>query len=576
VTDKKQKAEDTPIVAAKGGGTNHLSDPAPYGDHPPRLHIGINDALTDMPEGAVWNDAVGGAYQHFLPPHEASSINDILEWVAGRLDEDLTKAWETQADQVRMWKTSDPDEAWAQAISEAFLGVTYAGPGQTYFADGVWDAYIFSRVQTRTRHVAGRQHVQSWKNPVPNDAQAAAPSDPWSDNDDPAISVVVACQQLTSYAAVTRGFTVEEDLDGSGYTASQACAGLSIVKSPGAFYATNTHPNAGNLLNVAHATTESPALDVGTFYTYNPRGWDENWSGAQDFGSHINVVLRLHPSKDRCQRFDTVNGPDLSELQKEGLRDRMFAALPQQGILDSNVTRTVSAGNKFVGMGVPKPTDEAKLEEQTEHLRRARPIGLMRFFVTIRNEADEQRVRAAVPKEDQLKAPPPQKGEVLYASKLLRCYGDGSDQNYPTSRLLWSLRNTPGLDALQPWWVLMVPCEPGLPSKLGRSMWAPDARTMKLKDYCDHFKVKSIAYASHYRVATVMTNHGMWPAKDCGRAMFWARSKLGFDAEQRQVFEGYPVPSAIMSLVRSLRWDQGFKHASIKGDIDEPGHFGEG
>ncbi|WP_437601951.1 hypothetical protein WMF28_10065 [Sorangium sp. So ce590] len=237
-----------------------------------------------------------------------------------------------------------------------------------------WETYIFSRIQRRYRSTLARKskkykvtyghyNVESWLKPDPirddlgnarpqgeassppdgsgppddsllaNDEEAPVvgpmkdgrlledPMGPrWQEqkNDDPAVPIVVACQHLATYGALTRGFRIER-LDSIGYAAQFATGGLAIFSGKpaapgdepppqgGRWYTLHSAaadkasagPDAGassppvayeDLLKVERARQLSPPLTPGTIFVFDPD------AGAQK------VTLYLSRYEDECLR----------------------------------------------------------------------------------------------------------------------------------------------------------------------------------------------------------------------------------------------------------------------------------
>jgi hypothetical protein len=195
-------------------------------------------------------------------------------------------------------------------------------------------------------------------------------------------------------------------------------------------------------------------------------------------GSHIQGILRVHASGEKVQVFDTGIGAHLGLLKKtkseavvpeagggltaDGYRHPLVASFDRSATSHEASGAQIGSGvgNSFGGMGVPGPSP-VDLGAQTEWLRGARPVGLVRFAITIG------------PKGKNLT-----KNDVLYVSPLRPMYGPAASENFPISRLLWSLRNTPGFSDFRPWWLVYAP-----KGMLARAMWAEDGRSMSLGDF---------------------------------------------------------------------------------------------
>ncbi|MGK4008492.1 hypothetical protein WMF31_38135 [Sorangium sp. So ce1036] len=238
-----------------------------------------------------------------------------------------------------------------------------------------WETYIFSRIQRRYRSTLerkskrykvtyGHYNIESWRNPEPirDSLEEAPPSgEGWSasddgvvpdgpapaggrpravgptkggvllddpmgprwkeqENEDPAVSIVVACQHLATYGALTRGFRIEH-LDSIGYAAQFATGGFAIFSGKPAAPGEDPPPQGGrwytlqsgtgekdkagagqadgtspppvtheDLLKVERAKQLSPPLAPGTIFVFDPD------AGAQK------VTLYLSRYEDECIR----------------------------------------------------------------------------------------------------------------------------------------------------------------------------------------------------------------------------------------------------------------------------------
>ncbi|WP_437819468.1 hypothetical protein [Sorangium sp. So ce1078] len=237
-----------------------------------------------------------------------------------------------------------------------------------------WETYIFSRIQRRYRSTFAREskrykvtfghyNIGSWRIPdrIEDDLGTAPPTggasspldgsappegsllvededapvvgpmkddrlleDPmgprWKEqkNDDPAVPIIVACQHLATYGALTRGFRVEH-LDSIGYAAQFATGSFAIFSAKpaapgnepppqgGRWYTLHSAaadkasagPDAGassppvayeDLLKIERARQLSPPLAPGTIFVFDPD------AGAQK------VTLYLSRYEDECLR----------------------------------------------------------------------------------------------------------------------------------------------------------------------------------------------------------------------------------------------------------------------------------
>ncbi|KYF81873.1 hypothetical protein BE17_36710 [Sorangium cellulosum] len=296
----------------------------------------------------------------------------------------MDQVWLTQVGPMMNWCADPKEEQWAQAVTEILFGATYGGPGGSYNmgtrkkaspfpASENWDSYIFSRIQRRYRsklarptkdkkHIYGCYNVASWRSPDPiadNLDSLVEPSPPddgssspfdisaptgdrspivgpmkegklladpagprWreQENTDPAVPIVVACQHLATYGALTRGFRVEH-LDSVGYAAQFGTGGFAIFSGKPAVPSDEPPPQGGrwysllsgaragdeagagqadggapppvtyeDLLKVERARRLSPPLAPGTIFVFDPD------AGAQK------VTLYLSRYEDECIR----------------------------------------------------------------------------------------------------------------------------------------------------------------------------------------------------------------------------------------------------------------------------------
>lgn len=258
---------------------------------------------------------------------------------------------------------------------------------------------------------------------------------------------------------------------------------------------------------------------------------------GQRKGSHIFFVLRVSKDKKRIQKFDTSNGHPLDRH----VGDTVMDPLGKEGIYDGISLTAAPPGNVFCGMGV-LPRAPVALDTMADHIRRARPISLMRLVIAERRPGPELSDR-----------------HVLFVSKLMRMYDDDG-QNFWVSKCAWSLRNTPGFTSLQPWWIIYIPR-----MELARMMWTKGARSRKLSEMARDVSVirrmrfdkeqakktkkdpppaPGLRYGEDYVAQIVLTND------DRGGALYWsrARSELSFGVTNEQI-QGNPLPNAIKDSV---------------------------
>lgn len=294
--------------------------------------------------------------------------------------------------------------------------------------------------------------------------------------------------------------------------------------------------------------------------------------GRQYDGSHIFAILRVHPDKPYVQYLDVNPGGNLGELaatRSEGLilRQGGFGIVDGCGRHD----RIYDGKNAFAGYGIlpPHTIDMA----QVEHLKKARPVGIARFALTLR--PIDKKGRARLMTAD----------DVLYVSRMFRMYGDGATENHYISHLLWSLRNTPGFTTVQPWFFVHAPR-----GHLARCMYSHGARGMKIPDFLAQHRPEGDGGLdpSDLILQVVVSNEG--DEARAGQCCLYCRYKSSPNgAATVTSFQPLPPPAPLMALCdpsklrvfdkkrRSLNWNQSFVHPKVQLDpATLPALFREG
>lgn len=220
---------------------------------------------------------------------------------------------------------------------------------------------------------------------------------------------------------------------------------------------------------------------------------------GQRNGSHINAILRIHRDGKHAQTFEAGAGR-LAYYMME--REHKAAALKHHKdvIMDSRTETMLGPNNdKRNGVGYALPAPD--LKAQVEALKKTRPVGLLRLVLTVRSTTP---VTSGV--ED-----------VLFVSRIQRSYGDATHQNFSVSRLMWSLRNTPGFTNIQPWWIVFLPR-----ANVAKAMWAQGAREVKLSQIiADQKKKDGLVISVDYIDSLILTNM----ADPCGAVTRYAETK---------------------------------------------------
>lgn len=317
-----------------------------------------------------------------LTDETAIKADEVLRYVCATLDAGLGAVWrsvpglktiggralcEVPLDNIT--EPEDLEECWAQHITECLVGTPYAGPGPNYGAGGAG-----VEPDRRVFRLAVRES-------------------------DPAHSIIFACQQLSTMAAITRGLddAAEEPLDASTSAAMESWA-----------------------LGV---TTDEVILKDGA-YASAKRAQDDGylWPGVyyvRGDTRHIAFVLRALKS-GQFQLLDT------GALWTEPAHSSPLG----YGNYDTNAATKVTCAFKELGV-VPRT---ARLREGIARMRRARPLGLARLILLNRGD-----------------------GQLYYAGPVAPMWHPTGEQNYAISRCMWSLRNHPHRDTFEARWLIDLP-----------------------------------------------------------------------------------------------------------------------
>jgi hypothetical protein len=360
---------------ATPNGTTEASDEAPYAAFPPRLSVCLND-LTLLPDRTqIDSDPF---YMLPYPPEQvfgaagAGIVQSILEWIATMLkDVPLEIAWLCPAGRPDWVPDDMNEENWAKRISQMFLGLAYGGPSiaadfqSAKFKNsfGAGDVYVYQRFQPKYRQWEKVSDLRT----APDDAE-------WITNTDPAYSLVVACQYLSTYAVLSRGFTLEDDLNSAGIPARQ-CPSLSIFReNGGVFYGLEKEIEGEEVVtsavcNVKVAVAEGISLAPGTVFTFNPHGTQkfgyarlpkttyEKLQQANKYKDGKNAGKINQPLLDmNVELADMKHKADFKQSVKDAGKDLAAIPLPGAATLGAAV-------QKYEPVWVP-PTSEQQSEEE--------------------------------------------------------------------------------------------------------------------------------------------------------------------------------------------------------------------
>ncbi|MFO0611523.1 MAG: hypothetical protein U0414_02960 [Polyangiaceae bacterium] len=278
---------------------NQHSDAVLFADQPPRLIVGVNRvalAPNRMRPGTNPGSRVSAATSGdpILGAAGAGYLTEIIDYVMqGVLEPSIASAWQTDAGKDGKVGESEEEENWAKKFAELFMGMGYGSlpqfsykfpwPGAAESAKKrkklIGEPFIFQRFQLDS---PVRKELRESQDAEEREAVT---------NDDPCYSILGACQQLSTYALISRGFTVEEDMLDVGLAASSNAV-LPIFskkrggrwfhfqkKTPKAPVPEGTDPASVPLdddehgdkpLDVAYAMTLG--LTPGSCYCYDPYG----------------------------------------------------------------------------------------------------------------------------------------------------------------------------------------------------------------------------------------------------------------------------------------------------------------
>ncbi len=298
-------------IEADQCSTSHISSPPRYTDEPPRLSVCLEELLLGEDRAAE------GAEVPALVPdgtklrtgEGAGWVGTAVRWITDvLLYRSVGEAWEMPAGRNDVVDPEDPEEKWARAIEERFLGHAYGGPNITAqipklpppdpeasdpYEDDESEAaedcrapdigermvlYIYQRFQPKVARWRQATNDKIWWG-------AGPASIDWQDNDDPCYSIWMACQYLATYVNLARGFTLEEHLNRAGFTAGQ-CGHVRIfnMKDGGTWFSTAGAPEQSAWATIESSQLSVPAqfqraddagktpLGPGTIYTFNPYG----------------------------------------------------------------------------------------------------------------------------------------------------------------------------------------------------------------------------------------------------------------------------------------------------------------
>ena len=339
------------------------------------------------------------------PTKFAAQIQSLLTHIKERLDNGLDEAWESP------WGydgTPDPDEEeqWARIFSEISVFAAYAGVAGAYGTkksdEGTWDMEYAVRLNSKVN--------------------------------DPCYPPVLACQHLTNYCVITRGYDAKGALGPQGMTAGAGTGSCPAFNAPlGTWTVTSSGPGQeiGDFRNIESLITAN-GLPPGSVFAFNKDGPDATGQRT----AHIGAVLRVC-KPNAFQGIDT--GPFASGGTDSGTADH--------GLTKKRLSQPLP--NLMVGVGIL--TYKKPDQSQIDFLKTARPLGFAQLVL-----ADAS-------------------STIRYISRLLPMFC--KDQSYSVARYIWSLRNLP-TKGCRAFWLLTIPRV----GDFSRALLAEGARDRSISD----------------------------------------------------------------------------------------------
>jgi hypothetical protein len=388
-----------------------------YEPKAPQLSVAINTSPVPEP------------IQQDLPVDAASTITAILKQIHSRLTGGLSMVWDGPDGHDPEWEPKTPEdskhypsgicrtsatmveeEAWARACSELLVGASY-GTSSMY---GATVASITKPGTTETFSDASFYKTF------------------WTDN--PVYPIVMACQQLCTYALLIRGYTTHALSD-------KNTIGVSAGPNDYLSIFQGRWDTSSNYQNIAKAFgRKKGGLTPGSLFGFQPSG------PGQGKGSHVVFVLRACPSKGRVQFLDTGAARADKGLQRApgvnapySMADLGYNGNYDDQLFGGDVHVNIGSDVPYKGFGALLPPDGNALMDGVNKSREARPGGLARLAIF-------RRGGGLVTSKN-----------VVYISPLLQMHEADRTANYTNARYLWSLREMPGCKSLSALWILSVP-----------------------------------------------------------------------------------------------------------------------
>lgn len=341
----------------------------------PRLYFALNTTKVNPPANLTGEFTV-------------DALRELLEYLWRRLCEGPEAAWlgPDGIESVIRLNSNDQDvameEKWARLVSQLLVLSPYSAPSNAY-------------------NLFGRPLNQGGGGP---DSLILAKA---QDAEDPGYPVILACQQLCSIGAITRGYrypyTATRRNDGLPETCNFIEAGRN-----GARNGVRTLSGSDNWI------TDPPSGAASLLGDPHNLGPCSIFSRKND--THVAFLLRVKADKKEFQFLDTGAMATLpTPLQTEGNGDYGWA-------------KAIACDEGFEAGLLDRKVTQADLD----HMRKARPLGFARLLI-LRGET------------------------VLFSTPLLPMHWTGEFDNFPYSTYFWSLRQVPYQQAVRVLWLFYNP-----------------------------------------------------------------------------------------------------------------------
>lgn len=325
-----------------GSKPTKISEADSQAIRPPSLTVCINEKAVGPDRTADGTAA--------LPDGTApttAQLKTIIDGICTQLtDSSFDTVWDTPAGKLPIDPSTDDEkleEEWAKGIDELILGTAYTGP------DIIPAFPSKGTVKSAIRYIYSRFSL---------DPEGKGD---WSVPKDPAMSLGIACQHMTSYGLLSRGISAAQT-SGVGVAASQSTAGLPLYKNrPGSWYSEDsptpdakkdasipfTKLTAAEAHSAASVMAKVSDYGPGTVYTYNPLQYKRSMltvadvsdclrkpDGSPQTDSEGNFILApgkaiaksLETQKEQKEAAKSASGTDTTQEALQKQEDRAVEA----------------------------------------------------------------------------------------------------------------------------------------------------------------------------------------------------------------------------------------------------------